>query len=163
MMLVGEQPGDQEDKRGTPFVGPAGRILDEALEAAGIRRDDVYVTNIVKHFKWRPVGKRRLHAKPTNIEVSACRPWFERELEIVDPDALVILGATAAKALLGPAFRVTATHGERVPSDFAPVVTATIHPSAVLRAGDDRAEAMKMLVEDLRSALDALHSLSEKA
>ena len=137
LMLVGEQPGDREDREGRPFVGPAGRLLDQALEEAGIDRTRVYVTNAVKHFKWTARGKRRIHAKPNWSEVAACRPWLDSELEVVRPDVLVCLGATAAQALLGRTFRVTKQRGEPVESDLAPHVLATIHPSAILR-GDPR-------------------------
>src|SRR5712691_5275342 len=130
IMLVGEQPGHEEDLAGKPFVGPAGRVLDRALEAAGIARTDVYVTNVVKHFKWVPKGKRRIHAKPNQMEISACLPWLEAELDVIKPVVLVCLGATAAQALLGPKFRVTKRRGERVQARWAPYVTATVHPSA---------------------------------
>ena len=154
-MLVGEQPGDKEDVEGEPFVGPAGRILDEGLVAAGIDRELTFVTNVVKHFKWRraPSGKRRLHERPTRAEVGACLPWVEAELTLVRPRALVLLGATAAQALLGPDIRVTKEHG-RVASRLAPVVIVTIHPSAVLRSRDQAAReaALAGLVADLRLA-----------
>ena len=159
LMLVGEMPGDREDLAGRPFVGPAGKLLDDALEAAGIERDDAYVTNVVKHFKWEPRGKRRLHRKPGAAEVAACRPWLDAELELVRPRAIVCLGATAARSLLGPGFLVSKQRGHRVPSDLAPYVTATVHPSSLLRlpASVDRREAMSRFVEDLggvRAALD---------
>jgi uracil-DNA glycosylase family protein len=154
-MLVGEQPGDKEDVEGEPFVGPAGRILDEGLAAAGIDRELTFVTNVVKHFKWRPAtsGKRRLHERPTRAEVGACLPWVETELTLVRPQALVLLGATAAQSLLGPDIRVTKDHG-RVASRLAPVVIVTIHPSAVLRSRDQvaREAALAGLVADLRLA-----------
>jgi uracil-DNA glycosylase len=140
VMFVGEQPGDQEDQQGRPFVGPAGRILDKALDEVGIDRTHVYVTNAVKHFKWQPRGKRRLHQKPNWAEMTACRPWLEAELELVKPRVLVALGATAAQALLGRQFRVTKQRGELVDSPLAEFVTATIHPSAILRAEDRDAE-----------------------
>ena len=155
VVMIGEQPGDQEDKHGRPFVGPAGRVLDEALEAAGIDRDSIYLTNIVKHFKWKPKGKRRIHATPSRIEVGACRPWFDRELDLVVPEALVILGSTAAKELLGPSFKVTQNRGRLLSSPLAPIVVATVHPSAILRAGENRREEMTRFVDDLR-ALEAL-------
>jgi DNA polymerase len=155
-MLVGEQPGDREDETGKPFVGPAGRILDRALAEAGIDRGRVYVTNIVKHFKWRPSGKRRLHVRPSNLEVGACRPWFDRELEIVEPDVLVLLGSTVAKALLGSTFRLTKNRGAPLDSDLAPLVFATVHPASVLRSGDRQADALAELVADLRIVADAL-------
>jgi DNA polymerase len=139
-MLVGEQPGDREDIEGRPFVGPAGRVLDDALAAAGIDRGRVYVTNVVKHFKWRPRGKRRIHAKPSWTEVAACRPWLDAKLAAVAPRVLVCLGATAAQALLGRSFRVTQDRGRLLPSDLAPAVIATVHPSSILRAeAEDRA------------------------
>ena len=158
VMLVGEQPGDQEDKAGRPFVGPAGRVLDEALEAAGIDRGGTYVTNVVKHFKWTRRGKVRLHQKPNAEEVRACLPWLEAELAVVKPEALVCLGATAAQALLGSSFRVTAHRGEWVDSPLAPKVTATVHPSSILRAPDAEARelAFKGLVADLARVAEAL-------
>ncbi len=152
VMLVGEQPGHEEDLAGKPFVGPAGRVLDRALEAAGIARTDVYVTNVVKHFKWVPKGKRRIHAKPNQMEISACLPSLEAELDVIKPVVLACLGATAAQALLGPKFRVTQQRGERVPARWAPYVTATVHPSAILRAPDDAARhaEMERFVADLK-------------
>ncbi len=152
VMLVGEQPGDAEDLAGHPFVGPAGRLLDKAFEEAGIDRGQVYVTNVVKHFKWEPRGKRRIHAKPNAAEISACRPWLETEIALVKPHVLVCLGATAAQALLGKAFKVSRQRGEFVPSSLAPFVTATVHPSSILRAPDDesRREEMRRFVEDLK-------------
>jgi uracil-DNA glycosylase len=149
VMMVGEQPGDQEDLQGRPFVGPAGNILDQALEEAGIDRGDVYLTNAVKHFKWRPSGKRRLHQKPNWTEMTACRPWLEAELEAVEPRVLVLLGATAAQTLLGRQFRVTKQRGELIDSPLADFVTATIHPSAILRA-DDRESEYAGFLADLR-------------
>src|SRR5690349_204202 len=136
VMLVGEQPGDQEDRAGAPFVGPAGRVLDRALDEAGIDRRTAYVTNAVKHFKWRARGTRRIHDKPSWTEQTACRPWLEAELALVKPRALVLMGATAAQSLLGKDFRVTQNRGVPLDSDLAELVTATIHPSAVLRAED---------------------------
>jgi uracil-DNA glycosylase family protein len=151
VIFVGEQPGDQEDKQGAPFVGPAGRIFDEGLAAAGIDRRRVYVTNAVKHFKWRARGKRRLHEKPNGAEIAACRHWLELELRLVRPDLVVALGATAAQALLGPKFRVTAERGRLHSSPVAPRVVATVHPSSILRADDeDRAREMAAFVKDLR-------------
>jgi uracil-DNA glycosylase family protein len=149
VMMVGEQPGDQEDLQGRPFVGPAGNILDQALEEAGIDRGEVYLTNAVKHFKWRPSGKRRLHQKPNWTEMTACRPWLEAELEAVEPRVLVLLGATAAQTLLGRQFRVTKQRGELIDSPLAEFVTATIHPSAILRA-DDRDSEYAGFLADLR-------------
>jgi uracil-DNA glycosylase family protein len=162
VMLVGEQPGDQEDRAGKPFVGPAGRVLDEALAAAEIARDDAYVTNAVKHFKWKAGrGKRRLHQRPDAAEVRACRPWLEAELEVVRPELLVLLGATAAQSLLGPSFRVTRERGRLLDSDLAPLVTATVHPSSILRGEpEEREEAMAALVSDLRGAARALARLA---
>jgi DNA polymerase len=152
VMLVGEQPGDQEDLAGAPFVGPAGRILDGALADAGIDRTQAYVTNVVKHFKWQARGKRRIHQKPSASEQAACRPWLELEIELVQPRVLVCLGATAAQALLGKAFRVTQSRGELVDSPLAPYVTATIHPSAILRQQDDESRRAELaaFVDDLR-------------
>jgi DNA polymerase len=152
VMLVGEQPGDQEDKAGRPFVGPAGRVLDEALAAVGIDRETAYVTNAVKHFKWEARGKRRIHAKPSWTEIAACRTWLDGELEAVRPTVLVCLGATAAQSLLGRDFRVTKQRGTWVDSDLAPHVTATIHPSAILRqrSDDERRAEMKRFVADLQ-------------
>jgi DNA polymerase len=140
LVFVGEQPGDQEDKAGQPFVGPAGRIFDQALEEVGIERSRVYVTNAVKHFKWQPRGKRRIHQKPNAAELAACRPWLDAELAVLQPRVLVCLGATAAQALLGRTFRVTKQRGTPVDSPLADVVIATIHPSAILRAQDRDAE-----------------------
>ena len=152
VMMIGEQPGHEEDLAGKPFVGPAGKLLDRALAEAGIPRDDVYVTNVVKHFKWEPRGKRRIHAKPNQMEISACLPWLEAELDVVKPVVLVCLGATAAQALLGPKFRVTKQRGEWVQARWAPYVTATVHPSAILRAPDDAARhaEMERFIADLR-------------
>jgi uracil-DNA glycosylase len=155
VMLVGEQPGDQEDLAGAPFVGPAGKILDRALEEAGIDRKKAYVTNAVKHFKWRARGKRRIHDKPTWSEQMACRPWLDAEIALVKPRALVLMGATAGQSVLGKSFRVTQHRGIAIPSDLAELVTATIHPSAVLR-GEDREELFQGLVDDLRLVADHL-------
>ena len=157
VLLVGEQPGDREDLEGRPFVGPAGRLLDEALEEAGIDRGDAYVTNIVKHFKWTPRGKRRIHQKPSWGEVAACRPWLDAELDVVSPEALVLLGATAAQGLLGRDFRVTRERGVPVDSALAPLVVATVHPSSILRAPDDRrADERAAFVADLRGVAERL-------
>jgi DNA polymerase len=152
-MLVGEQPGDQEDLAGKPFVGPAGRLLDRALEAAGIDRARVYVTNAVKHFKWEPRGKRRIHQKPNAAEIAACRPWLETEIALVQPKVIVCLGATAAQALLGKTFKVTRQRGAFVPSPLGPLVTATVHPSSLLRAPDEatRRTETERFIEDLRT------------
>jgi uracil-DNA glycosylase family protein len=158
VMLVGEQPGDREDLEGRPFVGPAGQLLDDALGEAGIDRAAAYVTNAVKHFKWEARGKRRIHAKPTWSEVTACRPWLEAELAVVRPRALVCLGATAAQSLLGKEFRVTKQRGEWIESDLAELVTATIHPSAILRQrdADARKAEFARFVDDLRKVAAAL-------
>ena len=150
VMFVGEQPGDQEDKAGAPFVGPAGKLLDRALEEAGIDRSLAYVTNVVKHFKWKAQGKRRIHQKPNWSEVAACIPWLEAELAVVKPQVLTCLGATAAQALLGRQFRVTQHRGEPVDSELAPVVIATVHPSSILRA-DDREAEFAAFVSDLKT------------
>jgi uracil-DNA glycosylase family protein len=158
VMLVGEQPGDREDREGEPFVGPAGRELDRGLEAAGIERAEAYVTNVVKHFKFEERGRRRIHQTPKRFEIDACKPWLEEELKQVKPEALVLMGATAAKALLGSSFRVTQHRGELLESDLAPIVTATIHPSAILRGPDEqsRAEEREAFAEDLRTVARAL-------
>jgi uracil-DNA glycosylase family protein len=160
LLFVGEQPGDAEDKEGRPFVGPAGRVFDEALAEAGIDREKVYVTNAVKHFKWKARGKRRIHQKPNAAETAACRPWLDAELEVVSPSVLVALGATAAQALLGRGFRVTQQRGVPVESDLAPNVVATVHPSSILRAPDEaaRTEAYAAFVADLRAAARLLSS-----
>ncbi len=156
IMLVGEQPGDQEDRAGHPFVGPAGKLLDQALVEAGIDRSEVYVTNVVKHFKWSPAerGRRRIHKKPHYSEIQACRPWLDWELEIVKPQVLVCLGASAAQALLGKDFRVTRQRGKLIEFSLAPHVIATVHPSSILRARDDesRHSQMREFVNDLRQA-----------
>jgi uracil-DNA glycosylase family protein len=159
VMMVGEQPGDREDIEGRPFVGPAGRVLDDALEQVGIDRDLVYVTNVVKHFKWRPRGKRRIHQKPNMEEIRACRPWLDSELAVVSPRVLVCLGSVAAQALLGRQFRVTRERGRFVESSLAERVTATVHPSSILRAGDDEARrlAMDQFVADLRVVAQELN------
>jgi uracil-DNA glycosylase len=163
-VFVGEQPGDREDIEGKPFVGPAGRILDEALAQAGIDRRAVYVTNAVKHFKWEPRGKRRIHAKPNWSELAACRPWLEAELAVVRPEVLVCLGATAAQSLLGRQFRVTKQRGEWLDSDLAEHVTATIHPSSILRQRDEesRHEEMNKFVEDLKLVASVLNQPEAK-
>jgi DNA polymerase len=157
-MFVGEQPGDQEDLQGRPFVGPAGRVLDKALEVAGIDRNDVYVTNAVKHFKWEPRGKRRIHKKPRQLEITACRPWLEAEIAVTKPEVVVCLGATAAQSLLGPKFKVTERRGEVMPSTLAPFIVATVHPSSILRAPDEEArqEAMTAFVNDMRTIAGVL-------
>jgi uracil-DNA glycosylase family protein len=153
LMLVGEQPGDREDLAGEPFVGPAGQILNTALREAGIDRERVFVTNVVKHFKWRPSGKRRLHERPNRAEVRACRPWLEAELDLVRPELLVLMGATAAQAILGPTFRVSTEHGRIVPSPLAVRVMTTVHPSSILRADPDaRQRELELLIADLAAA-----------
>jgi len=158
VMFVGEQPGDQEDKAGAPFVGPAGKLLDRALDEAGIDRSRAYVTNVVKHFKWKGQGKRRIHQKPNWAEIAACIPWLEAELAVVKPRVLVCLGATAAQSLLGRQFRVTRQRGEWVGSDLAERVTTTIHPSAILRQRDDesRRAEMEAFVNDLKLVASVL-------
>jgi DNA polymerase len=159
VVMVGEQPGDREDLEGRPFVGPAGRLLDRALEDAGIERGAVYVTNAVKHFRWEPRGKRRIHRRPAAEHLRACRPWLDAELAAANLEALVCLGATAAQALLGRAFRVTEARGVPVPSALAPLVFATVHPSSILRAHDDaREREYEAFVRDLRAVAEALTS-----
>jgi uracil-DNA glycosylase len=157
IMLVGEQPGDYEDVAGKPFVGPAGKIMDQALEEAGIDRKEVYVTNAVKHFKWEPRGKRRIHQKPNSREIAACRPWLETEMRLVKPKLVVCLGATAGQAIFGPSFRVTRERGKVLSSKLAPRVLATVHPSSLLRQPDEesREREYKRFVADLRGALKA--------
>jgi DNA polymerase len=157
LMLVGEQPGDYEDVSGRPFVGPAGKIMDQALEEAGIDRSQVYVTNAVKHFKWEPRGKRRIHQKPNSREIAACRPWLEAELRIVKPELVVAMGATAAQTIFGPTFRVTRERGKVLSSKIAPRVLATVHPSSLLRQPDEasRQREYKLFVTDLHVALKA--------
>jgi len=162
IMFVGEQPGDQEDRAGHPFVGPAGKLLNEALEQAGIDRAEVYFTNVVKHFKWTPAerGKRRIHKKPRYAEIQACRLWLDAELRMVKPEILVCLGATAAQALLGRTFSVSRQRGQRVESPLAPYVTATVHPSSILRAPDSKSRELQMLafVKDLLRIAKLMHS-----
>jgi DNA polymerase len=164
VMFVGEQPGDQEDRAGKPFVGPAGAILDKAMEEAALPRDDIYVTNAVKHFKWEPRGTRRLHSKPSAREVAACRPWLETEIKLVKPELIVCLGATAAQSLLGPSFRITKQRGQMIgDTKWAPVVTATYHPSALLRMPDEasREKAYAEFVDDLRKVAAAMKTLAK--
>jgi uracil-DNA glycosylase len=158
LMLIGEQPGDVEDQQGRPFVGPAGQLLDWAIEKAGIDRRRAYVTNVVKHFKWVPRGKRRIHSKPSSMEIRACLPWLEQELALVKPDVLVCLGATAAQALLGRSFRVTQERGHFVRSPLAPHVMATVHPSSLLRIEDDkeRKAAIRVFVAELAKVAKVL-------
>jgi uracil-DNA glycosylase len=158
VMFVGEVPGDQEDLAGKPFVGPAGQLLNKALEEAGIDRSKAYVTNAVKHFNWEPRGKRRIHKKPNNVEIAACRPWLDAEIERLKPRVIVCLGATASQALLGKEFRVTQHRGELIESKLAPYVTATVHPSSILRAPDDnaRAQEMQRFIADLKKIARAI-------
>jgi DNA polymerase len=165
VMFVGEQPGEQEDQEGRPFVGPAGRLLDRALAAAGIDRDAIYVTNAVKHFKWEPRGKRRIHQKPNAREIAACRPWLEAELAAVRPFAVVALGATAAKALFGPQFRVTMDRGRPVPTPWGALGLATVHPSSILRERDDdkRHAALRAFIADLVEVRKLLEAGREAA
>lgn len=152
VLFVGEQPGNEEDLTGKPFVGPAGKLFDNALEDAGIDRKQTYVTNVVKHFKWEPRGKRRIHKKPNAVEIAACRPWLEAEIALVKPEVIVALGATAAQALLGPQFRVTKQRGQFIESTLAPYVMATVHPSSILRAPDDETRRLeyRRFVDDLK-------------
>jgi uracil-DNA glycosylase len=159
VVIVGEQPGNDEDREGHPFVGPAGRVLDRALQAAGIERTDTYVTNVVKHFKWEPRGKRRLHKKPSAREIGACLPWLQKELELIQPTVLVCLGATAAQAILGKNFRVTHDRGKAFATAFAQKTIATIHPSSILRqrTDDDRHREMDRFVADLQVAASLLN------
>ncbi|HWS72944.1 MAG TPA: UdgX family uracil-DNA binding protein [Thermoanaerobaculia bacterium] len=163
VMFVGEQPGNSEDLEGRPFVGPAGQLLDRALDEAGIDRSKVYVTNVVKHFKWEPRGKRRIHKKPNSEEITACRPWLDSEIRVVKPRAIVCLGATAAQALLGSKFKVSVQRATFVESTLAPFVTATVHPSSILRAPTDEArhEEMRRFVEDLKKIREALDAPSQ--
>jgi DNA polymerase len=160
VMFVGEQPGNDEDLAGRPFVGPAGRLLDKALEEAGIDRRLVYVTNVVKHFKWEPRGKRRIHTKPNTAEITACFPWLEAEIGLVKPRVIVCLGATAAQAILGKQFRVTRSSGEFVSSPYAEYVTATVHPSSILRAPDSetRHAETALFIEDLKKVAKLLRA-----
>jgi DNA polymerase len=158
VMFVGEQPGNAEDLKGRPFVGPAGGLLDKALAEAGIDRTKVYVTNVVKHFKWEPRGKRRIHKKPNAMEIGACRPWLEAEIQVIKPRVIICLGSTAAQAILGPKFRVSTQRGTFVPSPLAPYVTATVHPSSILRAPTDerRREEMARFTADLKKIWKAI-------
>jgi DNA polymerase len=160
VMFIGEQPGDKEDLAGRPFVGPAGALLDKALAEAGIDRTKVYVTNVVKHFKWEPRGKRRIHKKPNGVEINACRPWLDAEIRAIKPQAIVCLGSTAAQAVIGPKFRVSVQRGELVKSPLAPVVTATVHPSSILRAPTDegRRAGMQRFIDDLKKIRAAIEA-----
>jgi uracil-DNA glycosylase len=165
VIFVGEQPGDQEDLQGKPFVGPAGRVLDKALEAAGIDRREAYVTNAVKHFKWEPRGKRRIHKKPNQLEIMACRPWLEAEIAVLKPEVIVCLGATAAQSLLGRAFKVTQRRGEMMPHSGAAFITATVHPSSILRAPDEetRHEEMAKFINDLKKVAATINARDSRA
>jgi DNA polymerase len=158
VLFVGEQPGNEEDLSGKPFVGPAGRLLDDALTEAGIDRTQTYVTNVVKHFKWEPRGKRRLHKKPNAGEIAACRPWLEAEIDLIKPKVIVCLGATAAQALLGPKFRVSKQRGQFIESTLAPYILATVHPSSILRAPDDETRHVekRRFIDDLRKVAHVL-------
>jgi DNA polymerase len=158
VMFIGEQPGHQEDLQGKPFVGPAGNLLDKALAEAGIARAEVYVTNVVKHFKWEPRGKRRIHKKPNAAEINACRPWLEAEIRVIQPRVIICLGSTAAQAILGPKFRVSTQRATFVPSPLAPFVTATVHPSSILRAPSDeqRRAEMARFIGDLKKIRKAI-------
>jgi uracil-DNA glycosylase family protein len=159
LMMIGEQPGDREDIEGHPFVGPAGRILDQALEQAGIERGDAYITNVVKHFKWTPKGKRRIHQKPRAEEIKACAPWLQAEMDVVDPEILVCLGATAVNAVIGSKAKVMKDHGQFLESKLGRAAMPTLHPSAILRAEDeDRDDAMAMLVGDLAGVMQRLEA-----
>ena len=160
VMFVGEQPGDKEDLQGRPFVGPAGALLDRALEEAGIDRTKVYVTNVVKHFKWEPRGKRRIHKKPNAVEITACRPWLDAEIRVVKPRAIVCLGSTAAQAVIGPKFRVSIQRAQFVSSPLAPLLTATVHPSSILRAPSDEARhaETRKFVDDLKKIRAAIEA-----
>jgi DNA polymerase len=161
VIFVGEQPGNDEDLAGKPFVGPAGKLLDRVLEEVGINRDEVYVTNVVKHFKWEPRGKRRIHKKPNSREIAACRPWLDSEIDLLKPQVLVCLGATAAQALLGKDFRVSKQRGELIESTLAPHVMATVHPSSILRAPDDetRRAERERFAQDLKKVAKVIHKL----
>jgi DNA polymerase len=164
VIMIGEQPGDQEDLAGKPFVGPAGKLLDRALEEAGIDRNDVYVTNAVKHFKWKPAGKRRLHQKPNSRKIAACRVWLDTEMQLLDPELVVALGATAAQALMGRAFRVTQQRGQILTAPFGKAFVATVHPSSILRTpSPDREEAYAGLVRDLQTIARALRKGAPRA
>ena len=162
IMFIGEQPGDKEDLAGRPFVGPAGALLDKSLEEAGIDRKKVYVTNVVKHFKWEPRGKRRIHKKPNGVEITACRPWLTAEIRVIQPRAIICLGSTAAQAIIGPKFRVSVQRGQFVDSPLAEYVTATVHPSSILRAPSDEARRIERarFVDDLRKIRAALGGIA---
>jgi uracil-DNA glycosylase len=162
IMFIGEQPGDKEDLAGRPFVGPAGALLDKSLEEAGIDRAKVYVTNVVKHFKWEPRGKRRIHKKPNGVEITACRPWLQSEISVIQPRAIICLGSTAAQAVISPKFRVSVQRGEFVKSELAEYVTATVHPSSILRAPTDEARRLERerFVNDLKKIRAALGEIA---
>jgi len=162
IMFIGEQPGDKEDLSGRPFVGPAGALLDKSLEAAGIDRSKVYVTNVVKHFKWEPRGKRRIHKKPNAVEITACRPWLQTEIAVIKPRAIICLGSTAAQAVISPKFKVSIQRGTFVESELAEYVTATVHPSSILRAPTDEARQMERerFVDDLKKIRKALGNIA---
>ena len=164
VMLVGEQPGDQEDIQGRPFVGPAGKLLDKVLEQAGIDRNETYVTNAVKHFKWEPRGKRRIHKKPNSLEITACKPWLEAEIAVLRPEVIVCMGATAAQALLGRDFRVSVQRGQWVKSPLAAHVIATVHPSSLLRAPDEETRRIEMqrFIDDFKVVAKVIHKLPRK-
>lgn len=159
VVMVGEQPGDEEDRRGLPFVGPSGRLLSKAMHEAGLDREKIYVTNAVKHFKFVERGKRRIHAKPSGIEISACRPWLEAELTALDPELVVCLGATAAQSLMGPKFRITAERGKFFPHEWAKELVATVHPSAILRVPERYEEEYELFVRDLRGIAKRVEEL----
>jgi uracil-DNA glycosylase family protein len=165
VMFVGEQPGDKEDLQGKPFVGPAGAVLDKALAAAGIERSEIYVTNVVKHFKWEPRGKRRIHKKPNALQIAACRPWLDAEIAVTRPRVVVLLGATAAQAILGKNFKVTQHRGELVPSDLAPYCMATVHPSSILRAPDDESRHAEMarFIDDMKKIARVIRNDKRRA
>jgi len=162
IMFIGEQPGDREDLEGRPFVGPAGGLLDRALEEAGIDRSKVYVTNLAKHFKWEPRGKRRIHKKPNAVEITACRPWLQAELRVIKPKAIICLGSTAGQAVIGPKFRVSVQRGQFVKSELAEYVTATVHPSSILRAPSDEARRLERarFIDDLKKIREVLGALA---
>jgi DNA polymerase len=164
VMLVGEQPGDQEDIQGRPFVGPAGKLLDKVLEQTGIERNETYVTNAVKHFKWEPRGKRRIHQKPNSLEITACKPWIEAEIAVLKPEVIVCMGATAAQALLGRGFRVSQQRGQWIKSDLAPYVIATVHPSSLLRAPDEETRRIELqrFIDDFKVVSGVIHKLPRK-
>jgi uracil-DNA glycosylase len=162
VVMIGEQPGDEEDRKGHPFVGPAGRLLNKAMHEAGLDREKIYVTNAVKHFKWIERGKRRIHAKPSGMQISACRPWLEAELEAIEPELVVCLGATAAQSLMGSKFRLTAERGHFFPHQWAKEITATVHPSAILRVPERYEEEYGFFVRDLKVIADRVRGLKSR-